>query len=133
MNLLPILSGFLAIIMLSVTPAARLSLGPHDFGPYPQPFRIAVNPDLIRETRQKAQQYRPSLDLDHESSQDWSDGPPAASVTALAKYWAEDYKWEEIQDKMNSEFSHFTIRIPAVSGYEASTPLHFVHERSTDD
>ncbi|KAL2203731.1 alpha/beta-hydrolase [Sarocladium strictum] len=106
---------------------------PTDFGPTPQPFNISVSSGFIHETEERVNRFRPSLDLEDDSNQNWSDGPPSANVTALAKYWAEDYEWKEVQDKMNSDFSHFSISLPGVRGYDAAIPLHFVHERSQDE
>lgn len=96
----------------------------------PQPFTIATNPDFIKQTVDKVKGYRPSTDLDDDSNGDWSDGPPAARMTALAEYWSSEYDWDTLQAEMNSQFSHFTVTIPESSRYAAELPLHFVHERS---
>lgn len=106
---------------------------PFHSGQVPQPFELALTPEFIQQTRVRAQNYKPSLDLNNGSDSDWSDGPPTKAMSSLAKYWAEDFDWFEVQQKMNSDFHHYTVTIPKTSRYDAELPLHFVHERSTDE
>lgn len=55
-------------------------------------------------------------------------------IVPLAKYWAEDYDWFAEQDRINSNFPHFTITIPQVSTkYNHSQDIHFIHRRSERD
>lgn len=106
---------------------------PFHSGPVPQPYELALTPEFIQQTRVRARNYKPSIDLSNSSDNEWSDGPPAKTISALAKYWAEDFDWYEVQQKMNSDFSHYTVTIPKTSRYDAELPLHFVHERSSDE
>lgn len=48
------------------------------FGPSPQPFTVAVDPDFVETTKFKASLYRPSRDIKDE---DWLDGPPEHNVS----------------------------------------------------
>ncbi|KAI0424625.1 Alpha/Beta hydrolase protein [Xylaria sp. FL1042] len=101
----------------------------------PVPFQASVDPKYIEETRVKASLYRPSDDfLDGAiSNAGWIEGPPRANMTALAKYWSNDYNWARTQDEINRNFSHFAVNIPSAGDYNHSVPLHFVHEQSEAD
>lgn len=94
----------------------------------PQPFKISVDPAFIEQTLTKVNMYRPSRDV---STQWTNEGPPRANITQLAKYWAEDYNWFDIEEQINANFSHFATTVPGGRGYEHPIPLHFVHERSS--
>lgn len=64
---------------------------PFHSGPVPQPFELALTPEFIQQTRVRAQNYKPALDLNNGSDSEWSDGPPTKAMSSLAKYWAEDF------------------------------------------
>ncbi|KAH7325560.1 Alpha/Beta hydrolase protein [Stachybotrys elegans] len=98
---------------------------------HPTPFKIDVDQGLLDEARTKAKLYRPSVDLLDGTSETWYEGPPASNMTALAKYWAEEYDWLKIQDQLNSNHSHYKATVSAGFGYQEPVPLHFVHEKST--
>lgn len=98
----------------------------------PVPFNISVNRDFIDETVTKASLYRPSIDLEDDSNSDWIEGPPRENMTTLARNWAEDYDWFQVEEEINSNFSHYAITLPGTEKYDHDVPLHFVHERADD-
>lgn len=98
----------------------------------PVPFNISVDKTFIDETMIKVGLYRPSIDLEDDSNSNWIEGPPSANMSALAKDWANDYDWFEIEEEINANFSHYAIVLPGTEDYDHEVPLHFVHERSDD-
>ncbi|KAK8096052.1 epoxide hydrolase [Apiospora kogelbergensis] len=96
----------------------------------PTPYQISVDPKLIEQAATKAKLYRPSLGLEDGTSDTWREGPPAENMTALARYWANEYDWLEVQKELNANGHHYTVNVSAGHGYNRSLPLHFVHERS---
>ncbi|KAI1269943.1 alpha/beta-hydrolase [Xylariaceae sp. FL1019] len=125
-----------ALLALSASLAQASELN-FDF-PYnttaPVPYEISVNPGIIEEARLKASLYRPSIDLrdGNVANAGWVEGPPRENMTALAKYWAEEYDWNKAQKEINGNFSHFAITLASGSAgdYKHPVPLHFIHERS---
>ena len=95
----------------------------------PQPFNISVDPVFVDITLTKAALYRPSRDI----FPTWTnEGPARANITQLARYWATDYDWFDVQEQINSNFSHYATSVTGIQNYTAPVPLHFVHQRSMD-
>ena len=95
----------------------------------PQPFTISVDPAFVDDTLTRVSRYRPSRDI----LPTWTnEGPAVANITDLANYWATDYDWFQVQDQINSNFSHYATSVIGIEDYSAPVPLHFVHECSTD-
>lgn len=93
-----------------------------------RPYEINVDASLIEATRQKAQGFRPTIDIDQPT---WTDGPPSSNVTELARFWAEEYDWSAEQSHMNEAFDHFMATTPPPGGnYSESVDIHFIHQRS---
>ncbi|KAI9147014.1 putative epoxide hydrolase [Paramyrothecium foliicola] len=113
-------------VLLTAAVAAAASLESSK----PRPFKVAIDRKLVKEAVTKAKLFRPSVDLEDETNDSWIEGPPAANMTALAKYWAEEYDWFKVQDKINAEKNHYTATVGAGFGYDHPLPLHFVHQRS---
>ncbi|KAJ5022771.1 Alpha/Beta hydrolase protein [Bipolaris maydis] len=121
----------LAIALLSVVDRGAYASEADSSSYRPRPYIINVSPSFIEDTRLKASLFRPSQDI---STPAWFDGAPTSVIAPLAKYWAEDYDWFKEQDRINSDFSHFIIKIPKVSTkYNHSEDLHFIHQRSPRD
>jgi pimeloyl-ACP methyl ester carboxylesterase len=94
----------------------------------PRPYTIDVDPHFIEETRMKASRFRNSVDV---NTPPWFDGPPAAEIASIAKYWAEKYNWSSVQAGINANFSHFYTTVPPPSeNYNETVDLHFIHQRS---
>ncbi|KAH6611615.1 hypothetical protein Trco_001635 [Trichoderma cornu-damae] len=94
----------------------------------PRPYKIDVSPAFIDEIRFKAAHYHPTVGI---SAPAWFDGPPTADISQIAKYIASDYDWFAFQEAVNTNFSHYTITIPAVgSSYPHDLDLHFIHQKS---
>lgn len=97
------------------------------FGASPQPFKISVNPDFIRQTNLKASLTRYTHDL---NQPDFTDGPPRHNITTIRDYWTNEYSWYAIQDGINKKFNQFTTTVYADGNYTYPIPLHFVHHKS---
>ncbi|KAK3711060.1 hypothetical protein LTR37_009847 [Vermiconidia calcicola] len=94
----------------------------------PRPYTIDVNQSFIEDIRQKASSFRPSLDIRQPA---WTDGPPSSKVMSLARYWAEEYDWAAVQSRINAEFDHYMMTVPAPGeGYNSTLDIHFIHQRS---
>lgn len=107
-------------LLTAATPVAR------QYGP--RPYTINVDPAFIEETRLKASTFRPTIDITQPA---WSDGPPSANISSIAKYWAEEYDWAAEQAQINANFSHFITTLPAPGGnYNSPLDVHFIHQRS---
>ncbi|MEU0785732.1 epoxide hydrolase family protein [Streptomyces sp. NPDC006173] len=57
-----------------------------------------------------------------ETVSDQSQGPQLATVQELARYWASEYDWRKIEDKLKS-LPHFITEIDGLD-------IHFIHVRS---
>jgi pimeloyl-ACP methyl ester carboxylesterase len=57
-----------------------------------------------------------------ETVSDHSQGVPRATIQALAKYWANEYDWRMVEDKINS-YPNFMTKVDGVD-------IHFIHVRS---
>ncbi|TVY89610.1 putative epoxide hydrolase [Lachnellula willkommii] len=100
------------------------------FGKAPAPFEIKVDPEFIALTKQKVSLTRMVEDVEQP---DYSDGPPIHIASSVKDYWAREYDWASVQDRLNSELSQFTttVELPASSAYKEAVPLHFVHHTSS--
>ncbi|PVH97883.1 alpha/beta-hydrolase [Periconia macrospinosa] len=116
-------------VFLSLTTTLRAnSVGESALTYQPQPYTINVDPNVIEEIRLKVSKYQPTPDT---NAPPWFDGPPASTISSIAKYWAEEYNWTTIQTAINANFSHFYTTVsPTSPHYNASVDLHFIHERS---
>jgi pimeloyl-ACP methyl ester carboxylesterase len=57
-----------------------------------------------------------------ETVEDLSQGPPLATMQALARYWATEYDWRKCEEKLQA-LDHFVTEIDGLD-------IHFVHVRS---
>src|ERR687891_622192 len=57
-----------------------------------------------------------------ETVDDLSQGPPLATMQALARYWAEEYDWRKCEEKLDA-LPHFVTEIDGLD-------IHFIHVRS---
>ncbi|KAH7093801.1 Alpha/Beta hydrolase protein [Paraphoma chrysanthemicola] len=99
----------------------------------PKPYTIDVDPAVIEKIRIRAAEFRKTEPID---APEWFDGPPASKINAIAKYWAEEYDWFKVQERINKNFTHFYTTVPAPGGnYGSNEPLdlHFIHQRSERD
>lgn len=101
------------------------------FSAQPAPAVVRVNPELVRMVKQKAALYRPSRDL--QGVEPFEDGPPSSNMTAIAKYWANHYDWYSVESGINAEFPHYTTTLSANGQYPNSIPLHFIHQKSSEE
>src|SRR5256714_2665533 len=60
-----------------------------------------------------------------ETVDDLSQGPPLATMQALARYWAEEYDWSKCEEKLDA-LPHFMTEIDGLD-------IHFIHVRSDHD
>ena len=122
-----------AFLTLYLLPIASIALGahalPHTDPRYqPRPYVIDVDPQLIEDTRQKAANFRPTLDI---TQPPWTDGPPVTEILSIAEYWTEEYDWPAVQASINANFSHYMTTVPPPGGnYNQTLDIHFIHQRS---
>ncbi|KAF7533252.1 hypothetical protein G7054_g7213 [Neopestalotiopsis clavispora] len=77
----------------------------------------------------RASTYRPTYGL----SDEWTnEGPPAEAMIALAEYWAQEYSWSDVEESLNKR-DHYAITIQGSRNYTPDIPLHFVHQKSTNE
>ena len=57
-----------------------------------------------------------------ETVDDLSQGPPLATMQALARYWAEEYDWRKCEERLDA-LPHFITEIDGLD-------IHFIHVRS---
>jgi pimeloyl-ACP methyl ester carboxylesterase len=57
-----------------------------------------------------------------ETVDDASEGPPLATMQALARYWADEYDWRKCEEKLDA-LPHFMTEIDGLD-------IHFIHVRS---
>ena len=97
----------MATIQLDSTPAPTAAI---------HPFRVEVpQADLDDLTRRIADTRWPTPELVADRSQ----GVQAATLRALADYWATEYDWRACEDRLN-ELPQFTTEIDGVD-------IHFIH------
>ncbi|KAF2870687.1 Alpha/Beta hydrolase protein [Massariosphaeria phaeospora] len=95
----------------------------------PTPFQISVDAEFIQSTIEKARSYRPSFTP--QNLPEWEEGAPPEAMNELARYWADEYDWADVQEEINSNFSHFTTTVTGSDKYPHPIPLHFIHERAS--
>ncbi len=84
-----------------------------------RPFHIEVPEAQLDELRRRIEATRwPSEELVADRSQ----GVPLATLQALARHWATDYSWREVEARLNA-LPQFTTEIDGVD-------IHFIHVRS---
>ena len=84
-----------------------------------QPFQIAIPQERIDDLRQRVAAMRwPTQELVADRSQ----GVQRTTLQALARYWATDYDWRQVEAKLNA-LPQFTTGIDGVD-------VHFLHVRS---
>ena len=96
--------------------------------PQTRPYEISVDRKFIEDTRLRASQFRPSLDID---APEWFDGPPSADVADVAEYWSHTFDWDRFESEINKNFSHYMTTVPPPEGrYNRSLDIHFIHQVS---
>ena len=87
-----------------------------------RPFQIEIPEERIDDLRQRIEATRwPSKELVDDRSQ----GVQLATLKALAEYWATDYDFGRIEERLNP-LPQFTTEIDGVE-------IHFIHVRSKHD
>src|SRR6186713_1472476 len=96
-----------------------------------EPFHIKVHDDFLEKTKAKLSLTR---FVEEELPQpEFTDGPPTRIARAVASYWLHQYNWREVEERINSSLSQYTVIVqPSTSPaqYTHPIPLHFVHHRS---
>jgi epoxide hydrolase-like protein len=84
-----------------------------------RPFRVEIPRDAVDDLRRRIAATRwPSRELVDDRSQ----GVQLAALTALAEYWADEYDFARIEQRLNAP-PQFTTEIDGVK-------VHFLHVRS---
>ena len=84
-----------------------------------QPFQIEVPQERIDDLRQRVAATRwPTKELVADRSQ----GVQLTTLQELARYWATDYDWRQVEAKLNA-LPQFTTEIDGIE-------IHFIHVRS---
>jgi pimeloyl-ACP methyl ester carboxylesterase len=84
-----------------------------------RPFRVDVPEEDLDDLRRRIEATRwPSKELVEDRSQ----GVQLATMQALARYWAGEYDWRKVEEKLNA-LPQFTTEIDGVD-------IHFIHVRS---
>ena len=96
-------------------------------------FTIEVDDEFLRTTKLKASLTRLPMDLEQQPEQ--ADGPPRRVGEKVARYWADEYDWRQVEADLNRRFEQFTTIVrtgTSSSEFPAAepVPLHFVHHRS---
>jgi pimeloyl-ACP methyl ester carboxylesterase len=87
-----------------------------------RPFTIETSEDDLDDLRARIEGTRfPEA----ETVDDLSQGPPLATMQALARYWAEEYDWSRYEEKLQA-LPHFITEIDGLD-------IHFIHVRSDHD
>jgi pimeloyl-ACP methyl ester carboxylesterase len=92
---------------------------PMETHPALRPFRVDVPEEDLDDLRRRIEATRwPSKELVEDRSQ----GVQLATMQALARYWAGEYDWRKVEEKLNA-LPQFTTEIDGVD-------IHFIHVRS---
>lgn len=83
------------------------------------PFTIDIAEAQLNDLRQRLEQTRWP---EQETCEGWNQGMPLAYTRELAQYWARDYDWRKMEQKLNS-WPQFTTTIDGID-------IHFIHRRS---
>lgn len=84
-----------------------------------RPFHISVPDDALADLRQRIQATRWP---ERETVNDDSQGVPLATMQDLAREWASNYDWREVEARLNS-YPQFMTEIDGLD-------IHFIHVRS---
>jgi hypothetical protein len=84
-----------------------------------RPFQIDVPDSELAELRRRIIATRFP---EKETVNDFSQGVPLATVQKLAKYWAEEYDWRNVEARLNAVPNFIT----EIDGLD----IHFIHVRS---
>jgi epoxide hydrolase len=84
-----------------------------------RPYRVEIPEEQLDDLHDRLRRTRwPEA----ETVDDWSQGIPLAYVQELCRYWAQDYRWRETEQRLNA-FPQFLV---AIDGLDH----HFLHVRS---
>ncbi|HEX5613298.1 MAG TPA: epoxide hydrolase [Burkholderiales bacterium] len=83
----------------------------------PQPFRLAISEDAVRDLRARLERVRWP---DEPPLEPWSTGTSLAYLKDLARYWSSGFDWRAWEAKLNS-FRQFTVPLHGIE-------LHYLHE-----
>lgn len=85
------------------------------------PFKIDISEDALEDLRRRLQHARfPEA----ETVDDWSQGVPLAYVKELAAYWAGNYDWRAVEERLNA-LPQFMTELDGLG-------VHFLHVRSPE-
>jgi pimeloyl-ACP methyl ester carboxylesterase len=84
-----------------------------------RPYRIDIPEGQLDELRDRLRRTRWP---DAETVDDWSQGVPLAYMQELCRYWSEEYRWRETEQRLNT-LPQFRVVIDGLDH-------HFVHVRS---
>jgi pimeloyl-ACP methyl ester carboxylesterase len=87
--------------------------------PEVRPFHVDVPQEQLDDLRRRIAATKWP---EKETVDDLSQGPPLATMQALARYWAEEYDWRECEEKLKA-LPHFITEIDGLD-------IHFIHVRS---
>ena len=106
-----------ALILMAATGLAQKKT--NSSGASIRPFEYHATQMQLDDLKQRIQNTKwPEKELVSDNTQ----GVPQATIQALAKYWANDYDWRKIENKINS-YPNFMTTIDGV-------PIHFIHVKS---
>ncbi|MDA0978235.1 MAG: epoxide hydrolase [Proteobacteria bacterium] len=84
-----------------------------------RPFKIDITTDVIENLQTRLRQTRwPEA----ETVDDWSQGVPLSYQQAFCRYWADDYRWYDTQERLN-RFPQYKTEIDGLD-------IHFIHLKS---
>jgi pimeloyl-ACP methyl ester carboxylesterase len=84
-----------------------------------RPFRINVPDEALVDLRRR---IRATRWPERETVTDESQGVQLATIQELARYWATDYKWRKVEERLNA----LPQSITTIDGLD----IHFIHVRS---
>jgi pimeloyl-ACP methyl ester carboxylesterase len=87
-----------------------------------RPFKVNIPEEDITELKRRIKATRWP---EKETVSDQSQGVQLATIQELARYWAEEYDWRNIESRINS-YPHFMTEIDGLD-------FHFIHVRSTHE
>lgn len=99
-----------------------------DFPSSPTAWNISIDRRFINMTRLKVATTRYHNSIDEPA---WTEGPPRNNMSRLRDYWLNEYNWDDVEAKLNTQYNHFvtTVNLP-YSNYSDPVKLHFVHHKS---
>ncbi|KAL3492480.1 Alpha/Beta hydrolase protein [Aspergillus germanicus] len=95
----------------------------------PVPYEIHVDRELLDVTKQKLALARYPEEQTDFGEDNWAQGAKVSRVKQLAKFWQNEYDWEQEETRLNAAFNHFLVKLD-VPGY-GPLVLHFTHTRSS--